>query len=38
LAVDLVELGLKKSEILVVDWYLFVGHFGAIGCKKQRYE
>lgn len=38
MAVDLVELSLEKSEILVVDWYLFVGHFGVIGCERQRYE
>jgi hypothetical protein len=38
LAVDLVELGLEKSEILVVDWYLFVGHVDMIGCEMQRYE
>jgi hypothetical protein len=38
LAVDLVELGLEKSEVLVVDWYLFVGHFDVIECERQRYE
>lgn len=38
LAVDLVELGLEKSEILVVDWYLSVGHCDVNECERQRCE
>jgi hypothetical protein len=34
LAVDFVELGLEKSEILVVNWYLFFGHFGVVECVR----
>lgn len=38
LAVDLVELGLEKSKILVVYWYLFFGHCDVIEYERQRYE